>query len=141
MAINSRNKGASSERELASLVNGWLGVRLIRNLEQSRSGGCDLVVHPDEAGVMADAFRTLAIECKRYGKATPSLVKKWWQQTRDQAEPNNCHPVLCYREDRAAWKVIVPLHLIGLNHSRSNAIESTAELSAEAFCSVMREIA
>jgi hypothetical protein len=73
--INGRNKGASSEREFCKLVYEWSGVRLIRNLEQSRSGGHDLIVHGDEVGQVADSFRTLAIECKRYRKVTPELRK------------------------------------------------------------------
>ncbi|MEI7996936.1 MAG: hypothetical protein WCH01_18740 [Methylococcaceae bacterium] len=64
---------------------------MIRNLEQSRSGGHDLVVHPDEARQVADSFRALAIECKRYGKVTPSLIKRWWQQAREQAQLNRLH--------------------------------------------------
>lgn len=42
MAINSRNKGASAEREFSNIIYQWAGIRLIRNLEQSRSGGFDL---------------------------------------------------------------------------------------------------
>ena len=91
MTINSRTKGANSELEISSIIYQLSGVRLIRNLEQSRSGGFDLIVHPDEAGQVADLFRALAIECKRYGKVTPSLIKKWWQQAREQAQLNRLH--------------------------------------------------
>jgi hypothetical protein len=74
MTINSRNKGAGAELEFSNIIFQWAGIRLIRNLEQSRSGGHDLVVHPDEAGQVADSFRALAIEVKRYGKVTPGLA-------------------------------------------------------------------
>ena len=93
MTINSRAKGASSEREFCKLVYEWSGVRLIRNLEQSRSGGFDLIVHDDEVGQVADSFKTLAIECKRYSRVTPGLIKTWWTQARRQAEPNGLTPV------------------------------------------------
>jgi hypothetical protein len=56
--INSRGKGASSEREFCNIIQQWSGIRLIRNLEQSRSGGFDLVVHGDETGQVADTFNT-----------------------------------------------------------------------------------
>lgn len=80
MSINSRAKGASAEREFAGLIHDWSGVRLIRNLEQTRSGGHDLIVHPDEVGSVADSFRKLAIECKRYQAATDAQIQKWWAQ-------------------------------------------------------------
>jgi len=86
MAINSRQKGAGAEREFAGLVHDWSGVRLIRNLEQIRSGGHDLIVHPDETGSVVNVFRRLAIECKRYQTVTDGLLAKWWAQAVIQAE-------------------------------------------------------
>ncbi|MEQ1638799.1 MAG: hypothetical protein ABL903_19240 [Methylococcales bacterium] len=80
MPINSRTKGAAAEREFSNLINDHAGIKLIRNLEQSRSGGHDLVVHPEESGIVADGFRTLAIECKRYSSVTPGLISLWWMQ-------------------------------------------------------------
>ncbi|WP_198402725.1 hypothetical protein [Methylomonas koyamae] len=77
MTINSRQKAADTEKEFAGLVHDWAGVRLIRNLEQSSSGGYGLIVHPDEAGPVADSFRRLAIECKRYQAATDAEISKW----------------------------------------------------------------
>ena len=138
MTINSRTKGASAEREFANEIHQWAGVRLIRNLEQSRSGGHDLIVHPDEVGQAADTFRTLAIECKRYGKVTPGLIKTWWQQARNQAEPYDLHPVLAYRADRQDWHVIAQLHLINSNLTRNLSLECTASMGVAAFCSIIR---
>jgi hypothetical protein len=137
MTINSRAKGASSEREFSNLVYQWSGIRLIRNLEQSRSGGFDLIVHVDEVGQVADSFRTLAIECKRYSKVTPGLIKTWWQQARNQAEPNGLTPVLAYRANRCDWQVITPLHVINRTLSRNLGLESTAVLSVIGFCGVL----
>ena len=34
-----RSKGSAGERELARLIDEHLGIRLVRNLEQSRRGG------------------------------------------------------------------------------------------------------
>ena len=78
------DKAASSEREFCNIIYQWAGVRLIRNLEQSRSGGHDLIVHADEVGQVADSFRSLAIEIKRHSKVTPGLIKTWWQQAQQQ---------------------------------------------------------
>ena len=137
MAINSRAKGASSEREFSNLVYQWSGIRLIRNLEQSRSGGFDLIVHVDEVGQVADSFKTLAIECKRYSRVTPGLIKTWWTQARSQAEPNGLTPILAYRADRQDWQVIAPLYLINATMSCNLGLESTAVLSVIGFCGVL----
>lgn len=138
--INSRTKGASAEREFSAIIYEWSGIRLIRNLEQSRSGGFDLIVNPNESGHVADAFRSLAIECKRYGKVTPSLIKQWWQQTVDQAEPNGLYPVLAYREDFRHWQVIIPLHLVNQNLTQNLSLGCTASVSVSALCAVIREV-
>lgn len=139
MAINSRTKGASAEREFANEIYQWSGIRLTRNLEQTRSGGFDLIVHPDEVGPIADAFRTLAIECKRYRAVTPALIKTWWQQAREQAEPYHSFPVLAYRADRQDWHVIAPLSLINPDLTRSLSLDCTASMGVVAFCSIVRE--
>ncbi len=140
MTINSRNKGASSEREFCNIIYQWSGIRLIRNLEQSRSGGFDLIVHGDEVGQVADNFRTLAIECKRYGKVTHGLIKTWWQQARDQAQLNRLHPVLAYRADRQDWQVITPLYLINADLSKNLSLDCTCTMSPIALCSIVREM-
>jgi Holliday junction resolvase len=140
MTINSRNKGASAEREFSNIIFQWAGIRLIRNLEQSRSGGYDLLVHPDEVGQVADSFRSLAIECKRYAKPTPALIKKWWQQARDQAQPGRLHPVLAYRADRQDWQVIAPLHLINPDLTENMGLDCTASMSVAALCSIVRDV-
>jgi hypothetical protein len=140
MTINSRTKGAGAELEFSNIVFQWAGVRLIRNLEQSRSGGHDLVVHGDETGHVADSFRTLAIECKRYGKVTPGLIKTWWQQAQNQAELSGLTPILAYRADRQDWQVIAPLHVINGSMSINLGLDSTCSVSVQGFCSIIREI-
>jgi len=139
MTINSRSKGSGAELELSNIIYQWAGIRLIRNLEQSRSGGHDLIVHPDEAGACADSFRALAIECKRYGKVTPGLIKVWWQQFRNQAELNGLTPILAYRADRQDWQVIAPLHIINGSMSINLALDSTCSVSVKGFCSIIRD--
>ena len=137
MTINSRNKGAGAELEFSNIIYQWSGIRLIRNLEQSRSGGHDLIVHADEVGPVADSFRSLAIECKRYGKVTPGLIKTWWQQAREQAELNGLQPILAYRADRQDWQVIAPLHIINGSMSLNLALDSTCSVSVQGFCRVI----
>lgn len=69
--MNARNQGASAERELARAIFDELGVRLVRNLEQSRRGGYDLVPDAEATGPLADWLGRCAIEVKRHAKARP----------------------------------------------------------------------
>lgn len=137
--INSRTKGASAERELAGLIADELGVRLIRNLEQSRSGGHDLMVHPDETGPVASYLARYALEAKRYARATPALLKGWWTQAELQAEQCGLMPALAYRADRAAWRIVLPLSELVRELPRWPGLAFTAELSIDAFCALARE--
>lgn len=141
MTINSRNKGASAERAFAGLIQDWTGVRLIRNLEQTRSGGHDLIVHPDETGPAADAFRQLAIECKRYQTATDAQIAKWWTQALVQADDAGLIPILAYRANRASWRVVAPISLVNNRMTQSRQIPYTVALSVEGFCHVISETA
>lgn len=132
---NSRNKGASAERELAGLIHDHLGVRMVRNLEQSRAGGHDLVVHDDSTGVVADRLRQFALEVKRHRRATESLISRWWAQACTQADAASLQPLLAYREDRAAWRLVLPLAEI----NPDMPADLVVHLDLPTFCCVMRE--
>lgn len=130
--INSRTKGASAEREISKLLYDELGIKLVRNLEQSRSGGHDLI--PDKDSLL-DAF---AIEVKRYANVSTAQLKGFWRQTMIQAIRANKIPVLMYRQDRCDWLAVVPLHVINSDLSKSNCFDSVAILNLSAFCAVVR---
>jgi Holliday junction resolvase len=137
--INSRVKGSAAEREFAGLIQDWAGVRLIRNLEQTRSGGHDLIVHPDEVGPVADAFRKLAIECKRYNTVTEANIQKWWSQALIQAEQAKLAPALAYRANRASWRAVLPIWAVNPALNRNQKLGYCVTLSVEGFCHVVAE--
>ena len=139
MGAMSRIKGASGERELCKAIFDHLGVRVGPNLEQSRSGGHDLDVHPDESGPVADALRRYAIEVKRHCKATPGLITGWWLQAEEQATRTDRTPALIYRADRMPWRVVIPLAALVGDQLRLQGIEWTAEVGIVAFCALLRE--
>jgi len=124
----SRTKGATGERELRRLLEAELGVEVLRNLEQTRSGGHDLL------GV--DGW---AVECKRYRRVTRAMLAGWWQQAVDQADRAGLRPVLCYREDRGEWLAV--LHLADLHPGveRWPGFEWTATVTLSAWCALVRE--
>jgi hypothetical protein len=106
---HSRRKGSSAELELAHLIRDELGIRLQRRVGQSRSGGHDLDIHPDEHGPVAAQLARYAIECKRAAKVSPRLVVGWWRQAVAQAAAAYRVPCLAYRQDRQGWSFVVPL--------------------------------
>jgi len=90
---NSRNKGARVEREFAALAFELGGFRLLRALEQCRSGGHDL-----------DGLPGWAVEVKaRADRPGPGELSKMWAQTVDQAKRANAYPVLAVKVDRRGW--------------------------------------
>lgn len=112
--INSRSKGKAGELEFIHLLADELGIRMTRNLVQTREGGCDLIPAP-EAGSNPSALAFMsrfAVEVKRYGAAKPSDVEGWWRQAVEQAHQAERLPLLAYRTDRAQWLVRMPLEAL-----------------------------
>lgn len=101
MRINSRIKGKTGEIELAAILNGELGCKLKRNLQQTREGGFDLV---DESGLLNE----FSIEVKRGKK----YLHDWWLQTVVQAYDCKRIPILAYRLDRYEWRFEIPIGLM-----------------------------
>ena len=91
---NSRNKGASFEREIANALNDSLGLKkpLKRILEQTR-----------EKHLPDLSLGKWYIECKRYGQGAEPL-EGWWDQV-ITATPENSYPALIYKFNRRPIKV------------------------------------
>jgi Holliday junction resolvase len=120
----SRNKGATAERELAQLIYDELGIKLVRNLDQTRSGGSDLV-----------GLDGWSIEAKRHEILG---INKWWKQTADQAFFENNKPVLIYRQSRKPWMCVVDG-----NDMNQDAFpyrnEHLLTMSLPAWCQIVRK--
>jgi len=127
MGALSRRKGATGERELRRLLEAELGVEIVRNLDQTRDGGHDLLGLP------------WAIECKRVRRATRGDLAAWWAQTVAQADRAGLRPVLCYREDRGEWLVVLHLADLHPGFERWPGFEWTATITVHSFCAVARE--
>ena len=124
MGASQRRKGAAGERELANLLVDHLGGDVVRNLEQTRSGGHDLV------GV--DPF---AIEVKRHETLA---IPAWWRQACDQS-PSDMIPALAYRQSRRPWRFVLPLELL-IDQEWPRDYALTCEVGVEGFCYIAREI-
>lgn len=131
--INSRAKGAAGEREFIKELGSWIGDELVaplkRNLEQTRIGGHDIV-----------GLEGWAIEIKRYRAIKEGDIARFWLQAVEQATRVSSKPVLAYREDFKSWRVRLAMgDLIPDGFYLNNSVEWTAELSMEAFASIVRE--
>ena len=108
---NSRNKGASFERMIATSLSEELGlnVKLKRILEQTREKYLpDLI------------FGDWYLECKRYASGKEPATA-WWQQVIDASKDRGI-PTLIYKFDRQPIKVRIPLHSVNNNLPVNNLI-------------------
>lgn len=89
----SRTKGAAGEREAFRALGDELGESLVRNLDQTRSGGADCI-----------CVRGYAIEVKRQERLSrPS----WWRQAVAQAQALGVEPMVLYRQSRKPWRALI----------------------------------
>lgn len=106
MALHAQNKGKEGEREVARTLNSIILPLLEkhglptperdivqRNQNQSAVGGSDL----------SNTFG-LCIEIKRQEQLS---INTWWKQVVEAARHNNETPVLIFRQNRKAWRVIL----------------------------------
>lgn len=136
---SSRRKGASGEREFALDLEGLIGVRLRRNLEQSRRGGHDLTLPEGADGPVAATLARLALEVKRHATVTPASLAVWWNQAKGQADRARLWPCLAYRGDRQDWRIRLPLAAMWSTFTHWDDVAYTLDLSLLAFASLLRE--
>jgi|TARA_R100000084_G_scaffold103103_2_gene59001 hypothetical protein len=101
--INSRNKGASFEREVAKLINQYFDeigydYKVKRNLEQYQEKDLGDLNVPNHT-----------IECKRYASGN-WYKEQWWQQVCDAC--GDTVPVLIWKYNHQPMRVCVPLWAI-----------------------------
>lgn len=111
MPINSRNKGAAFERDIAKILNGFFADNDIdfqtkRNLDQYQQKDlCDLDI----------PFH--AVECKFY-KEGEWLKSAWWDQVCSASDGKI--PVLIFKFNRRPIRVCIPLYAINLEWPHEN---------------------
>ena len=129
--INSRTKGKTAERELIGelkkLLPEELTNELSRNLDQTRSGGHDIL-----------GLDGWAIEVKRYAQVLPGDIERFWTQAVDQAKRCKQEPVLCYRADRRQWRVVMCLDAVNNLMVDWESYDNTVEMSLPLFAFLVR---
>lgn len=138
MGINIRTKGASAEREIASMLNAVIrevlevagipdidnpNYYVVRNTLQSAIGGDDLT---NTYGFSIEVKRQEAL-----------AINTWWKQCTKSASEKNYIPVLIYRQNRGKWKVITKTLLT--TPCRRKARIVIAETNIENFIDIFRD--
>lgn len=127
---NSRNKGLRFELQVASQLYDELGIKLHRDLEQTRTAD-----HGDL--ISSDPSWPFCIECKRYAKGY--LPKdEWWEQVCTASDLVRKIPILVYKFDRLPIRVRVPIAFVQLEKTYDKRY--VADLDLPTFCYLVREI-
>ena len=133
MTINSRNKGATFERDIARELELLTGVSFKRNLEQSRAvDHCDLI--PDDP-----AF-PFSLELKRYAAGT-GCKAAWKEQSARAACNAGKTPAVIFKFDRQDVRVAIPLcSVMGSDGWWFGREGPWVEMPLDAFACVASEI-
>lgn len=111
--INSRNKGASFEREVAKLINEFFDdigydYKVKRNLEQYQEKDLGDLNIPNHT-----------LECKRYASGN-WYKEEWWKQVCDSC--GDTIPVLIWKYNHQPIRVCVPLWSMGQGWGKDNSV-------------------
>lgn len=135
--INIRQKGANGERQLATQLNDIVNALLLkhgiplpdkpiiqRNQNQTAVGGNDL----------SNVFG-LGIEVKRQENLN---IEAWWRQCVQSSERNRDFPVLVYRQNKSAWRVVMFVWVQLPAGAGDSACQIRGEIKWESFLSWFR---
>ena len=133
MTINSRNKGATFERDLAKELFLLTGIKFERNLEQVRTvDNSDLTP--------SDPAWPFAIEAKRY-KAGNGCKPEWKAQASRSAAKIGKFPCVVFKFDRLDIRVAVPFAAIAAAlDSNPSTPDEWAEITLDGLAYLAREI-
>ncbi|MFA9231837.1 MAG: hypothetical protein ACEQSU_14000 [Microgenomates group bacterium] len=105
MTINSRDKGANFEREIARELELLTGIQFRRNLEQARAvDHCDLITD--------DPAWPISCELKRYAAGT-GCKPAWREQATRAAAKTGKVPAVIWKYNRQPIRCTVPFTALG----------------------------
>lgn len=100
---SAREKGSKAELEVLRILEDELGLKLVRNKQQTARGGRDIAEDVDRMqGPMP-----FAVEVKHHAKG---FSLDMWSQTIRQAQDSHRLPVLFWRGNRQKWRVCADPH-------------------------------
>jgi len=139
--VNSRNKGASFERDVKNRLFDALGMEFRRVLDQWAEAGLPDLVCED------DAF-PFVIECKRYKSGSTFANPAHWEQVCTAATKAAKIPALVYKYDRLPERWRIPIEALAMlsnydpagDRAETYSWAYACEMSFDDFCMVAREL-
>lgn len=137
--VNSRNKGASFERDVKNRLHAELGLEFRRVLDQWAEAGLPDLTCED------DAF-PFVIECKRYRQGSTFASPAHWDQVCVAAEKAGKMPALVYKFDRLPERWRVPIEALAMLATFERQMgdgydwKYAVEMTFNDFCMVAREL-
>lgn len=137
--VNSRNKGASFERDVKNRLHAELGLEFRRVLDQWAEAGLPDLTCED------DAF-PFVIECKRYRQGSTFASPAHWDQVCVAAEKAGKIPALVYKFDRLPERWRVPIEALAMLATFERQMgdgydwKYAVEMTFNDFCMVAREL-
>jgi len=122
---DSRNKGASFERKICTMIRENLGFDAKRNLDQYQAKG--------QADIIIPGW---SIECKAY-KSGGAYRQAWLTQARESALRLNLTPVLIYKFNNCPIKCVINLDILSRNFSGEHDL--VCEVDLETWFYIVRE--
>jgi len=132
MTINSRNKGAAFEREIAKELHLQTGVTFQRDLEQYRAADRGDLIATDDAW-------PFVVECKRYA-AGDGCRSTWQAQATKAATAAGKLPCVVFKFDRRPVRVSVPFAAIAAGLDAKSDCAEWVEISIDGLAYIAREI-
>jgi hypothetical protein len=129
---NSRNKGATFEREIARELHLLTGVSFKRDVEQYRAADHGDLVFDDPAW-------PFVVECKRYA-AGKICAPAWKAQASKAATAVGKLPCVVFRFDRAETRVAVPWAAIAAAYGGATHPEDWTETNLAGLAFLAGEI-
>ena len=130
--VNSRNKGATFERQIATQLFGLTGVTFKRDLEQYRAADHGDLLPDDQAW-------PFVIECKKYATGT-GCKPVWRAQATAAANATGRFPAVVYKFDRRDTWVSVPVSAIAAAFDGQSNCDQWAEITLEGLAYLAAEI-
>lgn len=117
---DSRNKGATFERQIATALLDELGIKFARDLRQYQQSEYGDLITDDPAW-------PYLLELKRYKGGPIGGAEAWWKQACAAATKANKQPVLIYKYDRQPVRCVLMLDGV------------RADITFPDFCYIARE--